>query len=173
MKKIKILAIVIASLFGCYLLYSIFIIVKNRHHVEMLKYKPYLWILNDSVKNDVNTNMFVGFIRERDILYEYVLKSHYHVSIWEFKDLKEIKLSDVSINNNMDLGNVNIIPREVLNAKASPKINIELGFSFSSSISLNIDKSSQIIKSIDTPKISLKDSLSAPLSFEYTSAAVF
>lgn len=152
MKKIKILLIVIASLIGCYLLYSVFIIVKNRHHVEMSNYKPYLWILNDSTKNDVDINMFAGFIRERDILYEYILKSGYNISIWEFKDLNTVKLSEIPINSNVDLSDVKITPREVLNAKGSPEINIELGFLFSGLISLNIDEQSKIIKSIETPK---------------------
>lgn len=152
MKKIKILAIIIASLIGCYLLYFVFIIVKYQHHTEMFKYKPYLWILNDSVKNDVETDKFAGFIRKRDILYEYVLKSHFHVSIWEFKDLSKISLNEVAVNSNIDLSEVRIMPYELLNKRANPEITIELGFSFNGSVSLNIGKQTKVIKSIDTPK---------------------
>lgn len=152
MKKIKILLIVIASLIGCYLLYSVFIIVKNRHHVEMHNYKPYLWIFNDSVRNDVDTNIFVGSIRERDILYQYILKKRYNISVWEFKDLREIKLNEIPINSNVDLSKVSIIPYELLNKNESPEITVELGFSFSGLIGLNIDEQSKITKFIETPK---------------------
>jgi hypothetical protein len=118
----------------------------------MNNYKPYLWIFKDSVKNDVDKDMFVGSIRERDILYQYILKNRYHVSIWEFKDLSEIRLNEIPINCNVDLDDVNIMPYELLNKNESPEITTELGFSFSGSASLNIDKRSKIIKSIDTPK---------------------
>lgn len=150
MKKIKITLIVVASLIGCYLIYSVFIIAKYKHRTEMFNYKPYLWIFNDSVKSQVDTNRFVGSVRERDILYQYILENKYYVSIWEFKDLSEVKLNEVSISDKVNLGSVNIIPREVINAKASPEINIELGFSFNHSVSLNIDKHSEIIKTIET-----------------------
>lgn len=152
MKEIKILLIVIISLIGGYLLYSVFIIVKNRHHVEMHNYKPYLWIFNDSVRNDVDTNIFVGSIRERDVLYQYILKKKYHVSVWEFKDLSEIKLNEIPINSNVDLSKVSIIPYELLNKNESPEITVELGFSFSGLISLSIDEQSKITKFIETPK---------------------
>jgi len=152
MKKIKILLIAIAALFGCYLMYSAFIVVRYRHHVEMFKYKTYLWILDDSVKNNVDTNMFCGYIGKKDILYEYVLKNGYYVSIWEFEGLKEVKLSEIPIKTNVDLSDVKIIPREVLDAKESPEINIKLGFSFNGSVSLNLGKQTKVIKFINTHK---------------------
>jgi len=151
MTKIKIISIIVILLLGSYFLYSIFIITKNRHHVEITNYRPYLWILNDSIKNEVDTIHFSGYIRKRDILYEYIIDNQYYISIWDFKDLKGISLNEITINPYVDLSYVDIVPREVLDAKENPEINIELGFSFNGSINLNIDNNSKIIKSIDTP----------------------
>lgn len=143
----------------------------------MFNYKPYLWIFNDSVKSQVDTVFFVGAISERDILYKYILnvknqadtvsfvggnrgtdildkymqRKRYTVSIWEFKDLSKIKLDEVSINSNRDLGEVSIMPYELIGKNEIPEITVELGFSFNHSVSLNIDKHSEIIKTIETP----------------------
>lgn len=152
MKKIKVLLPILASLIVGYYSWSIFIIVKNRHHVDMSDYRPYMWIFKDSVKNDVDTNMFVSYTRERDLYYDYVIKSGYFVSIWEFKDLGQTKLSDVLIHREVSLSDVEILSKEVLNSKDIPSITTELGFKFNGSIGLNIDDQSKIIKQIDTPK---------------------
>ncbi|MBC8014908.1 MAG: hypothetical protein H7X79_04100 [Sporomusaceae bacterium] len=152
MKIVKILVIAIASLLGCFVGYNIFIAVKHNHSTNMFDYEPYMWIFNDSVKNDIDTNRFVSSIKERDLLFQYLLYSGYRVGVWEFKDLNHVELEEISINNNVDLSKVNIIPREVINYKASPEINIELGFKFNHAIGLNIDNRSTIITPIETPK---------------------
>lgn len=152
MKIIKVLLPIVASLIVGYYSWSIFIIVKNSHHVDMSDYSPYMWIFKDSVKDDVNTNMFISYTRERDLFSEYVLKSGYYVTIWEFKDLGQTKLSDVPIHSEVDLSDVEISSKEVLNSKDVPNYTTELGFKFSGSIGLNIDDQSKIIKQIDTPK---------------------
>jgi len=152
MKKIKILLLVVASLVGCYVGYNIFIVVKYNHHTNMVDYESCMWIFNDSIKDDVDKTRFVASIKERDLLYQYRLKSGYRVGIWEFKDLNGIALDEIQINNNVDLSHVNIIPSEVLNYKTSLEINTELGFKFSHDISLNLDNYSKIIFPIKTPK---------------------
>jgi hypothetical protein len=151
MKRIKILLTIIASLIIGYYSWSLFIIVKNRHHVDMSDYSPYMWIFKDSIKNDVDTDMFISYTKERDLYYDYVLKSGYFVSIWEFKDLGQIKLSDVPIHRDVSLSDVEILSKEVLNSKDIPSIITELGFKFVGSIGLNIDDQSKIIKQLDTP----------------------
>ena len=152
MKYLKTLLIIIASFASCFLGYNIFIAAKYNHSTNLVDYEPYMWIFNDSVKNDIDTTRFASSIKERDLLYQYLFYSGYRVGIWEFKDLNRVELKEIKINNNVDLSQVNIIPREVLNYKASPEINIELGFKFNHAISLNIDNYSKIITPIETPK---------------------
>lgn len=152
MKIVRILVVAIASLMGCFLGYNIFIVVKYNHSTNMVDYEPYMWIFNDSVKNDIDTNRFVSSIKERDLLYQYILHCGYRVGIWEFKDLNRVDLKEIAMNKNVDLSQVNITPREVLNSKASPEINIELGFKFNNSIGLNLDNYSKIITPIETQK---------------------
>lgn len=152
MKYFKTLLIVIVSLIGCFIGYNIFITVKYNHSTNMRDYKTSVWIFNDSIKNDIDTNRFAASVLERDQLYQYILNSGYRVGIWEFKDLNNVKLKDISINNYVDLSHVEIIPREVLNYKASPEINIELGFKFNDFISLNVDNYSKIISPIESTK---------------------
>lgn len=152
MKYFKTFLIIIASLIGCFLGYNIFIAVKYNHSTNMFDYEPYMWIFNDSVKNDIDTTKFAASIKERDLLYQYILHSGYRVGIWEFKDLNRVDLEEIPMNKNVDLSQVNIIPREVLNYKASPEINIELGFKFNNAIGINLDNYSKIITPIETQK---------------------
>lgn len=152
MKYFKTFLIIIASLIGCFLGYNIFIAVKYNHSTNMFDYEPYMWIFNDSVKNDIDTTKFAASIKERDLLYQYMLHSGYRVGIWEFKDLNRVDLEEIPMNKNVDLSQVNIIPREVLNYKASPEINIELGFKFNNAIGINLDNYSKIITPIETQK---------------------
>lgn len=151
MRIIRILVIVIATLIGCYVAYYAFKIINNRHHIKLSFDESYLWLINDSVKSDVNQRMFFGHVGKKDILYEYVLKNKYFVSVWEFKDLNKIDLSEISINQHVNINN-DFLPREVLNADTNPEINIKLGSSFNESISLNTDEYSQVIRILDTPK---------------------
>jgi len=150
MKYLKILLIVVGSLGGCFWGYQIFIAAKYNHRTNMRDYEPYMWIFNDSVKNDVDTNRFAASIKEKDLLYQYILNSGYRVGIWEFKDLNRVELNNIPIHTHVDLSQVNIIPREVINYKASPEINIELGFKFDHAIALNLDNYSKIITPIET-----------------------
>lgn len=151
MKKLKILLIVIVSSVVTYFAYNIFTFIKNIHGIEMDDYEPYMWVFQDSVRKDVDTSFFVGHIRERDILYQYRFKNKYLVSIWELKDLNKIQLAQIPINSNVDFSDVQISPSESLNKGVSPEITIELGFLLNSTISLNIDNNSKIIKTIETP----------------------
>lgn len=151
MKIIRLLAIIVTTLIVCYIVYYVFVIVNNRHHSKLSFDESYLWLINDSVKSDVNQKMFFGHVGKKDILYEYVLKNKYLVSVWEFKDLNEINLSKVSINQHININN-NFIPREVLDADTNPEINIKLGSSFKGAINVNTDEYSQVIKIFDTPK---------------------
>lgn len=139
-----------ASLVCCYCIYSIFTIIKYSHGIEMDDYEPYMWIFQDSVRRDVDTSFFAGHIRERDILYQYRFKNKYLVSIWELKDLNKIQLDEIPINSNVDFSGINIMPSEGLNKGVSPEITVELGFSLDSTISLNLDNNSKIIKAIET-----------------------
>lgn len=151
MRVIRLLAILVSTLIVGYIAYYVFVIVNNRHHNKLSFDESYLWLINDSVKSDVNQRMFFGHVGKKDILYEYVLKDKYLISVWEFKDLNKIELSEISINQHVNLNN-DFLPREVLDADTNPEINIKLGSSFNGSISLNTDEYSQIKKILDTPK---------------------
>lgn len=152
MKNLKIVLIFIGCLVGCYYTYNFFTMIKYSHGIEMEDYEPYMWVFQDSVRKDVDTLIFAGHTRERDILYQYRFKNKYLVSIWELKDLSNIQIDKIPINSNVDLSEVHIMPYEILNKHVSPEIKVELGFTLDSTISLNLDNNSKIITTIETPK---------------------
>jgi len=120
------------------------------YHIDMDNFKPYLWVFKDSVKKDIDTNLFVSFNRDRDILSFYNYKHKYYVSIWDFKNLKEVSLNKISINRNSNLNDVKFNSYETLNAKSNPEITVKFGSFFKKSLNVNIDEFSKVEKTFET-----------------------
>ena len=116
----------------------------------MKNYKPYLWILKDSIKCNIDTSVFVGCIRERDILYNYIYKHDYRICVWEFKDLEISDLKKMQINSNVNLDNKKIFSGEILNRRHSPEITVRYGPYFKHLININLDKFSKVEKSFES-----------------------
>lgn len=133
----------------CYFGYFIFISIKYRHHIEMNNYRRCLWLFSEKAKNDIDTNFYVGCVRDRDILSKYSYKN-FNVFIWEFKDLDIVKLNEVHINQNTNLKDLKFSSKEILNKKNSPEINIKYGFTFNGTMSVNLDDYSKVESSFET-----------------------
>jgi hypothetical protein len=110
----------------------------------MKNHKPYFWLFEDSIKKDVDTNLFIGCIRKTDVLYTYNYKHNYTIYIWEFKELNNTLLKDISINENINLGNIKFGNREVLNKDSNPEITVSYGPFFKHTMNINFDEYSEI-----------------------------
>jgi hypothetical protein len=128
----------------------IFHVCSNLHSVDFNKGKDYMWIFKDSIKNDIDTNYRFSWIKKRDICNHFIYKGHYLITLWDFKDLYPLDLSDASINSNMIVPDVDTDygKGEVLNSESSPKTIIRFGITFNSKININLDDSSKIIKKL-------------------------
>jgi len=134
----------------CYFSYRIIRYERNMYHIEMSNYKPYLWVFNDFAKKDINTKIFVGCVRKRDIMYNYIYKNDYRICIWEFKDLSNSEFKNMNINQNVNLDDIKFDFGEVLNKKSSPEISVNFDHFFKHGININLDKYSKIEKRIES-----------------------
>ncbi|MDP4186239.1 MAG: hypothetical protein Q8862_13930, partial [Bacteroidota bacterium] len=140
----------IIALAICYFADLIFMAIKYDYHVELANPKPYLWLLKDSARKDIDPYFVAGCIRERDVLYRYIYKYKYHIVIWEFKDLSSTNLKDIAINQNVDLENISFSPGILLDKKANPEYSVKYGPLFEYGMDVNLDKDSKIDKSFET-----------------------
>ncbi|MDP4206740.1 MAG: hypothetical protein Q8859_12185 [Bacteroidota bacterium] len=150
-KSSRIIISGIIALAICYFADLIFMAIKYDYHVELANPKPYLWLLKDSARKDIDPYFVAGCIRERDVLYRYIYKDKYHIVIWEFKDLSSTNLKDIAINQNVDLENISFNPGILLDKKANPEYSVKYGPLFEYGMDVNLDKDSKIDKSFETP----------------------
>lgn len=122
----------------------------KNHHTEFGNYKKYLWLINDTVKNDIDTFLCVGEVRDRDLYYSYKLNNIF-IGVWEFKDLKNIDLKNISLKNGIDLSDFKLTSGEDLNVKDNwvPKISVRHELPFNNSLNINLNSKSQIHKYIN------------------------
>ncbi len=125
-------------------------IIKYKHSCNFQTYKRFTWIFNDSVKNDLDTNICYSYVKQRDVYNNYHYKGIYNIIVWEFKDLNISEFEKLSINQNVNLDNVGFKYNEVLNSKSDLEINIKLGFAFYNTLKVNLDKNSKIERNIES-----------------------
>lgn len=77
--------------------------IRFKHEVVWDDYTHFLWLFNDSIEldkalgNDPNLAV-VGLVRESDLYYIYNLNDGSTIHIFEFKDLRTLKINDVDFN---------------------------------------------------------------------------
>lgn len=143
-KKLKTIIFVIIACVICFFINFIFIAVRYGYDINMRNYKPYFWVFKDSAKINVDTTLFIGCTRKTDVLYTYIYKLNYNVSIWEFKDLEAVKLRSIHINQNVNLDNLKFSSAVVLFNKSSPEITVSYGSFFNNTFDINLDEYSKI-----------------------------
>jgi len=151
-KILKTIIITGLSLCAMYFAYSMFTFAYYGHSIELKDYKRYLWMFKDSVRNDVDTFIFSGQVKERDIYYHYNFRKDYFFSIWEFKDLGSIDLNSIKIDTNEYLGDIDYESSETFNPDCWPSVKLELGFEFNDYLAVKINELSSVSKFIKTPK---------------------
>lgn len=142
-KATKIIGLTIMTILLCYFSYFIIISNKYSYRIDMKNYKQYLWIFKDSALNYIDTNIFVGCIRERDVLFNYIYKDDYYIAIWEFKDVSK-DLENIFIYKNIDLSNLKFNSSQVLNRDGSPEFTVRFVPFFQKKMDVNIDQYSEI-----------------------------
>jgi hypothetical protein len=119
----------------------------------MKNFSSYLWIFDESAKEEIDSNFFVGCLRKRDVLFNYIYtkdETKFLIGIWEFKNpaIKDFKYS--TINQNINLDDVKFRAGEVLGNKSSPEVMVRFGAFFKNSININLDEHSKVEKIIET-----------------------
>lgn len=152
MNKItKILLSGIISIIIVYYGYSFCRFFVYGHKTEMGNFKRYIWLFKDSAKSEIDSIFCAGEVKKRDIYFDYIYKQEYFISIWEFKDLNYMNINDISINENVDLGDVKFNEYEIFNKNSWPQITSKLNFSFNHLLGVNLDKSSKILNPLRSP----------------------
>lgn len=136
---------------------------KYQHHFEK-NFNKFIWIFNEPYKSKIDTFIFGGKSRERDVFYNYFYCKNtkkdifisdndtaYYITIWEFKDLEKINLKNTIIKNNRWLNDIKFKLSEGFNYSDSfPLITLKLGFEFiKPAMNVNLDYPSSIYKTID------------------------
>lgn len=117
------------------------------HHTKFNNYRQYLWLFNKSVQKDVDTFLCDGNERRSDDFYIYKL-NNIHVIIWEFKNLNIFDLSQVSINQNINLDSLKFNSGEKFNKNSQPLplITVKFKLPFEDFFKVNLNQFSKIIK---------------------------
>lgn len=153
MNKIsRIVVFGLISLVVCYIVCSAYYSYKYSYRIDMKSYKSHLSFFKDTARRDVDTNFFVSCTRKTDALYHYIYKRYYYVSIWNFEDLKSASISEISINEKVNLGEINFSSAEVLNKNSTPEVTVGFGSFFKNRMDINIDEYSSVEKKIRTDK---------------------
>jgi hypothetical protein len=158
-KKINILlSVILILIILCYL----FMHYYPKYSMDNKTYKQYMWILKDSVINDIDTLGF-SFVEKNDVCNllhykcfidtinnERTINCWYAIKVWEFKNLTNIDLYKVSINTNANVS-TELPSAEILNAEGGLPITVKDNFEFNgNSMSINLDKDSKLISEFDS-----------------------
>jgi hypothetical protein len=153
----KVAKIIIAGL-ACYVIYFVYVTVRYGHSHDWNTCKQYLWIFKDSVKNDIDPpsrySICAGWTKKRDVynfLHYYNKDEMYIVAIWEFKDLTNINLNNITTYQDTDLSNIKFISGEILNSDSSFPVTINYGFSFHNAMNINLDSYSKVAGTFEGP----------------------
>jgi len=143
-----------------YFLIPLFITVRYSHRTEWDNFDK-LWLFQDSVKPYVDTLVALAQIRKSDAEYWYHLyqtpqkglplgKSRYHVLIWEFNDLESFDIKNSQFNTNVDLDIDDYSGGVIENPGGEPSLFVKSKMPFNNFININLNRSSTIIKYIDS-----------------------
>jgi hypothetical protein len=147
-RKLKILAFGLIAIVICYVIYFFYEIIRYSHSSDWQTYKQYVWLIKDSLKNEVDTNFSYSYVKRRDV-YNMIHLKGYNIIIWEFRDLDKTKLKKININQNVNLDGIKFSSGEVLNKKSDLEITIKYGFEFNYGMNVNLDEYSKLEKSIE------------------------
>ncbi|NVO04174.1 MAG: hypothetical protein HXX09_15885 [Bacteroidetes bacterium] len=149
-KALKIIVPIIVGIAITFAAYSLF--MKNHYHMAMDGKCPNYWILKDSIKKDIDTNIVVRYYRENDNLFYVNYKIDYSIIVWEFKALKDVNFESISFNNRLNINLNKFKPDEVFNVNSFPKFYVKITPFFQKSVSFYFDESEKIIKSYNNIK---------------------
>jgi hypothetical protein len=149
-KTVKTIVYTLVLIVISYFIWFFYGIIRYSHSSDWETYKEYMWIFKDSVKKDIDTDFNYSYVRKRDVYNNIHYKgSSYNIIVWEFKDLSNVDLKEISINQNINLDNIEFTSGEILNAKSDLEITINYGFDFNYKMSVNLDAESKIEKNIE------------------------
>lgn len=143
-KIIKSGIIAFAFLFVAY-----FLIVFFSTHSDTKDYKNYLWIFKDSVKNEIIDPFSSSYSKSCDVFNVFHIRD-FRIIIWEFKDMKEAELKDVSFHENILLDQVIFFSGETLGKKSDLETTIKFRCAFNNFMGINLDKTSKIVRKFES-----------------------
>ena len=99
----------------------------------------YYWMFQDSVSKKLNTFYSIG--NEERAVYGYKYDNKYRFIIWEFKELNSINLSNIRVNENIEIRKQEFSPILQIDLGPFPMINILLRMYIDEiiNIAINID----------------------------------
>ena len=148
MNKIVKIILLAAS---CYVACFIYKMIMYGHSHDWETCKQYMWIFKDHIIKDLKGpyDYFAcsSSVKKRDInnVFRYHLNNEvYPVTVWEFKDLANVDLNKITINRNIDFGDIKFRFGEILNSEGSFPITINYGFAFHNAMNVNLNCFSKI-----------------------------
>jgi len=114
----------------------------------------YMWIFKKAVRKDIDPNinppgysLCYSYVKKNNIynvFHYYKNNEMYPILIWEFKDLSNIDLNSIAINQNIDLSNIRFLSGDTLDSQSSMPVTIKYGAAFKNALNINLDSFSEI-----------------------------
>lgn len=145
-KNIKYIFVGIAAIIISYIVFVVALFIFCSHTSTIGDFETYSWVFKDSIKKDIDRFRVVGYSKENDVLYGYVYKNEYTVTIWELKELGIVDLNSVRINFNKSILSEKLSFSETLYNDLNPEIDTRLGLSFKDGLNLNVSQSATIVE---------------------------
>jgi hypothetical protein len=145
----KIVITIIAVVVIC-IAYFVYVVIEDGHSFNWKTCKQSTWIFKKSVTKDIDPNgrsLCSSYVKKNDIFNTFHYfhgRDMYPIFVWEFKDLRNVDLGKITINQNIDLSNIKISFGETFHANSSSPVSIKYGFSLRGGLSVNLDSFSKI-----------------------------
>jgi hypothetical protein len=148
----KILKIIVYSglvIIILYLIYFIGGLFIYGYSTDWDLYKKYTFLLKDSVSNNLDWSGNSSEVGYNDVCNSFRTKDSIRITIWDFRDLRQVDLKKIKFTQDVDLGDIKFGRGDILFSKSDIPVTVEYGFSFDNALVINLDQYSTVLSHIE------------------------
>jgi len=143
--KTKNIVLIIVGIFITYTFASIVFTINTGYSVEFGNYEKYKWLFKDKYQKQIDTIFYVEDYRKSDSYSKYNIEQ-YIIGIHEISDFRQMTLSYIDFEYNLNLEDVNFYPAQILNENSNyrPTIRAYWKLPFNNSLNVSFNERTQI-----------------------------
>lgn len=124
---------------------------QKRYKTDWDKWKKYKWILNENVRNDINSGYTYY---KKDASFNFIrYNENNRLVIWEFKNHNYASIDSLNFFENIDLSNFNSYPGQIFNTKGFLETSVRINSDLDIDLNLNLNSDSKIYEYINKDKV--------------------